>query len=83
MQKTLSAAIVGFAVVATGFSGAAEAQCFRAGYHWSCGPYRPLYRPWGPGYGNPFPYGPQGWGSYPRRWGYPSFGPRPNGGNGP
>ena len=37
MKKALLAAAAGFAVVATGFSGVAEARCFRIGHHWSCG----------------------------------------------
>ena len=84
MKKTLLAAVAGFVLVAAGFSAAAEAQCFRSGYQWSCGRYPPPYRPWAAGYGYPHPYGPSGWG-YPRpyRWGFPSFGPRTNGGNGP
>ena len=84
MKKALLAAAAGFAVVAAGFSSAAEARCLRVGHHWSCGhhrlhySHRLHYRSWATGYGYPYYYG----SSYPYS-GSSSLGPRPNGGNGP
>jgi hypothetical protein len=88
MKKALLAAAAGFAVVAAGFSGVAEARCFRIGHHWSCGhhrlhySHRLHYRSWAAGYGYAYPYPYYYGASYPYS-GSSSLGPRPNGGNGP
>jgi hypothetical protein len=90
MNKALLAGLVASVVIAAGYSGEAEARCFRTGQHWACGHHPrhyayPLHnRSWAAGYGysHPYAYG----------WGYPyygssaysagsygsSFGPRPS-----
>jgi hypothetical protein len=85
MKSALLVAAAGFAVVAAGFSGVAEARCLRVGIR-SCGHHRLHYghrlhyRSWAAGYGYAYPYY---YGlSYPYS-GSSSLGPRPNGGNGP
>jgi hypothetical protein len=43
MTKALLAALAAFAIFATGFTGTAEARCYRVGHHWSCDHHRLHY----------------------------------------
>jgi hypothetical protein len=91
MNKALLAAVAAATLVAAGFSGAAEARCFRSGFHWSCGHHRLHYghrlhyRSWAAGYGYSYPYSYGA--SYPyygsSSYGSSFIGPRVNSGGGP
>jgi hypothetical protein len=96
MNKALLAAVAGAAVITGGFTGSAEARCFRTGHHWSCTHHRlhyghrVHYRSWAAGYGYAHPYYSYGGGSYPYYGssysGYSGssfIGPRVNSGGGP
>lgn len=63
MNKALFAALAAVVSIAAGWSGPAEARCFRIGQHWSCTAHRMHYaqrlhhRSFAAGYGYRYGYG--------------------------
>lgn len=92
MKKALLTAAAASVVVLAGYSGTAEARCYRIGHHWSCGHHRLHYghrlhyRSWALGHTRAYPAWGYGYGSsygpaYSYGGGYGSY--QSSGGMGP